>query len=105
MTTRGRVSGRSHEIEIWFVERDSALFLMAGGGRQADWVKNMLAHPNVTVRVGEAEFETRADVDPRGVDDRTIRQAMAAKYQSWEPGAELSEWAQTALLVRLRPNP
>ena len=78
---------------------------MAGGGRRADWVKNMLAHPTVTVRVGEAEFEARADVDPQGGDDHTIRQVMAAKYQGWEEGAELSEWAKTALLVRLRPNP
>ena len=77
---------------------------MAGSGRQADWVKNMVAHPTVTVRVGEAELEARADVDPRVGDDETIRQAMAAKYQTWEPGAELSEWARTALIVRLRPN-
>ena len=32
LTTIGRVSGRPHEIEIWFGVKASSLYLLAGGG-------------------------------------------------------------------------
>ena len=104
VTTRGRITGRPHEIEIWYVAHDGALYLMAGGGESADWVKNMRAESTVRLRLAESEFDASAEVAPAGVDESTIRRAMAAKYQGWEEGAELSEWARTALVVKLSPS-
>jgi deazaflavin-dependent oxidoreductase (nitroreductase family) len=104
VTTRGRVTGRPHEIEIWYVERDGALYLMAGGGERADWVKNMRAEPSVTVRLAGDQFDATAEVDPDDIDGLELRQRMAAKYQGWKDGSELSDWARTALLVRIRPT-
>ena len=52
LTTRGRVTGDPHEIEIWFAARDSTIYMLSGGGSSADWVKNILANPEVRVRVG-----------------------------------------------------
>ena len=103
VTTTGRRSGRPHEIEIWFVVHEDALFLMAGGGESADWVKNMRAHPAVTVRLGGTTFEGVATVGPTDVDEITVRRAMAQTYQGWEPGRELSGWATSALVVRIDP--
>ncbi len=80
---------------------DDALYLMAGGGERADWVRNMRARPSVHVRIGGTSFAGMAEVAPGGMDGRPVREAMAAKYQGWEAGAELSRWAQEALVVRI----
>ena len=102
VTTTGRRTGRPHEIEIWFVVTDDAIYLLAGGGERADWVKNMRADPSVQVRIGSSTFSAAAQVDPPGEGPRP-REALAAKYQGWEPGRPLSDWAREALLVRIDP--
>ena len=48
LTTTGRLSGRPHEIEIWFAIREGSLYLLSGGGEGSDWVKNLIKHPSVT---------------------------------------------------------
>ena len=55
LTTTGRVSGRPHEIEIWFVRQKSTLYLLSGSG-QSDWVKNLLKDPSVKVRIAKYTF-------------------------------------------------
>ena len=105
VTTRGRVTGRPHEIEIWYVEQDGALYLMSGGGRSSDWVKNIEASPAASVRVGDLQFSATGETDPSNINAMEIRQKMASKYQGWKPGRELSGWAQTALIVELSPVP
>jgi deazaflavin-dependent oxidoreductase (nitroreductase family) len=52
LTTRGRVSGRPHRIEIWFALDGSTLYLLSGGRERSDWVKNLRATPEVTVELG-----------------------------------------------------
>ena len=75
---------------------------MSGGGDRSDWVRNLLATPEVTVRVGPSRFRGTADVAPADVDEPQIREAMAAKYQDWRPGESLSRWATEALVIRIR---
>lgn len=81
---------------------DDALFLMAGGGRRADWVRNIEANASVKVRIGAVTFEGRGEIAPDGVDEESVRRAMATEYQGWRPGDPLSEWAESALVVRVR---
>ena len=103
VTTTGRRTGRPHEIEIWFVVHEGALFLMSGGGDRSDWVRNMRADPKVGVRIGTVILEAKATVDPSEVDQQAVRETMAAKYQGWKRGEPLSRWAAGALVVRMRP--
>ncbi len=101
VTTTGRRTGNPHEIEIWFVVHSGVIFLMAGGGYGADWVKNLQANPSVTVRIGSETFKGHAEPGAEDVDEPAVRTAMAAKYQGWRPGRPLSNWAETALVVRV----
>lgn len=99
LTTTGRRTGQPHTIEIWFGIRDGRLFMLSGNRDQSDWVRNLRLNPAVQVRVGN---ETRAGTarvieDPE--EDALIRRLLAAKYQSWREGDQLSTWAQTALPV------
>jgi deazaflavin-dependent oxidoreductase (nitroreductase family) len=99
LTTTGRVTGRPHEIEIWFGARDSSLYLLSGGGRESDWVKNLLKNPEVTIRIAKAVFSAIARLVADSEEEIAARYMLAEKYQEWEQERTLSEWARTALVV------
>lgn len=101
LTTKGRRSGRPHTIEIWFATSDSRLFLMSGGGRAADWVRNLQADPSVTVRVGSQTYSGTARVVVDRSEEALARRMLATKYQGWREGKPLSRWARTALPVAI----
>jgi deazaflavin-dependent oxidoreductase (nitroreductase family) len=50
LTTIGRKTGLGREIEIWFVELNSRFYVLAEHGYKAQWVRNILANPLVTIR-------------------------------------------------------
>jgi deazaflavin-dependent oxidoreductase (nitroreductase family) len=98
LTTVGRRSGRRHTIEIWFALHGTTLYMLAGGGRNSDWVRNLIETPSVRVRIGRRTFAGRARVVADGAEKRRARRLLPAKYQ---PGydEDLSEWRRTALPV------
>jgi deazaflavin-dependent oxidoreductase (nitroreductase family) len=101
LTTTGRRTGRPHEIEIWFALDEGRLYLLSGGGRRSDWVRNLMTDQHVDVRIAGREFAGIAEVVPAPEDDGGARRALASKYQGWREGSPLSHWAETALLVRV----
>lgn len=103
LTTRGRHTGRPHTIEIWFAVRDGTVYLLSGGGDRSDWVKNLRATPEATLRIGNVELPVSARMVGAGAEDAAARRLLAAKYQGWSEGRRLSRWARTALLVALDP--
>lgn len=101
LTTTGRVSGKPHEIEIWFGrESGSRIYLMAGNHR-SDWVLNSLKQPSVKVRIAKHVFNGLAGLVNVKEEEWKARYLLAEKYQEWEEaeGRTLSEWARTALVV------
>jgi deazaflavin-dependent oxidoreductase (nitroreductase family) len=100
LTTTGRVSGRPHEIEIWFGLQDSTLYLLSGSHR-SDWVKNLLQNPAVSLRIAKHTFAGTARLVKDKDEDSRARYLLAEKYQEWEEGKTLSAWAQTALPVAI----
>lgn len=98
LTTKGRVSERPHEIEIWFGAQKHSVYLMAGN-HKSDWVKNLLNDPHVSVRIADRTFTGTAHVVKEKEEELTARYLLAEKYQEWEDGRTLSEWARTALVV------
>jgi deazaflavin-dependent oxidoreductase (nitroreductase family) len=80
IVTTGRRSGAPHEIEIWFGVMDGAMYLISGNGPAADWYLNMLADPEVEVRLGGERRggRARAVVDPD--ERRRCGDLMGAKY-------------------------
>ena len=101
MTTTGRRSGRPHRIEIWFAGEAGSrtIYVLAGGRERADWVRNAMADPRVTVRIGGREGVATARVLEPGTDeDALARRLLLAKYQ--EPGKDdLESWGRSALPV------
>jgi hypothetical protein len=56
LITRGRKTGVTRRIEIWFVELHDCFYLVAESRERAHWVKNLMAWPDVEFSVG-----TRSD--------------------------------------------
>lgn len=99
LTTVGRRTGRSHRIEIWFGQRGTTFYMLAGGGRRADWVRNLIANPAVGFEVGGEAHRATARVVEDAAEEALARALLAAKYQGWREGSPMSDWAQNALPV------
>jgi deazaflavin-dependent oxidoreductase (nitroreductase family) len=97
LTTTGRVTGRPHTVEIWFALDGRTLYLLAGGGTRADWVRNARRTPAVTVRIGARTLRGRART-VAGEEDGRARALLLAKYRPRYRG-DLSEWGRTALPI------
>jgi deazaflavin-dependent oxidoreductase (nitroreductase family) len=99
LTTTGRRSGRPHRIEIWFAAQDRTLYLMSGGRDHADWVRNLLANPRVSVDLGGETHQGIARVlAPETAEDQLARRLLVTKYGDQE---DLDEWGRTSLPVAI----
>ena len=94
------MTGRPHEIEIWFALQDHSLYLLAGSST-SDWVKNLLKSPSVAVRIAKHRFGGTARLVVAKEEEDLARYRIAEKYQEWEEGRTLSQWARTALPVAI----
>lgn len=101
VTTVGRVTGKPHEIEIWFGMIGDTIYLLSGGGDKSDWVKNMRVQPQVEVRIGKHNFKGQVRFELEAEEETQVRELLAAKYQGWRKGRRLSEWARSALPVAI----
>jgi deazaflavin-dependent oxidoreductase (nitroreductase family) len=97
-TTTGRSSGNPHTIEIWFAAHDDRVYLLAGGGDQSDWVRNVRREPRVGLRLGPDDMICRARVVEDPDEDALARRLLLEKYGPRTPD-DLTEWARTALPV------
>jgi deazaflavin-dependent oxidoreductase (nitroreductase family) len=96
LTTTGRVTGRPHEIEIWFALEGTTAYIMAGN-HGSDWVRNARKHPAVSLRIGDRTFEAIARAVTEPGEDAFARRLLVEKYAS--PRDRLESWGRSALPV------
>lgn len=98
LTTTGRRTGEPHRIEIWFAVHDGRIYLMSGGRDRADWVRNVMANPDVSIELGSETYAGRARViQPHESGDQLARELLVAKYAS--PANPLADWKKRSLPV------
>ncbi len=100
LTTTGRRSGRPHRIEIWYATEGTTLYLLSGGGRSSDWVRNLVVDPAVLVELDAVERPARARLLADGDEERRARSLVYAKYAP-RSGSDLTSWRDRALPVAL----
>jgi deazaflavin-dependent oxidoreductase (nitroreductase family) len=71
LTTVGRKSGQLRSTPLQFEEVDGVYYVGSARGVQADWYRNLLACPQVEVKVRDQNFSTHAEpmIDPRRIAD------------------------------------
>ena len=99
LTTKGRLTGRPHEIEMWFalVPESRTLYMLSGGGDHSDWVRNLRRNSEVTVYIAEERFRGHAREARNAEEDELARRLLVEKYEG-SPGS-LANWRRTALPV------
>lgn len=105
LTTKGRVTGKPHEIEIWFGLNDRTIYLLSEGRERSDWVKNLLKNPAVNVRMARKKFNGTARLVTDRQEEMMARKMLATKYEQWRVGSSFSHWARTALVVGIDLEP
>lgn len=104
LTTTGRRTGRPHRIEIWYARGadGDTLYLLAGGGRSSDWVRNLEADPAAaTVELDGVTHSAQARIlDDGAVEGAEARRLVFEKYQP-RSGDDLTDWRRRALPVAL----
>jgi hypothetical protein len=100
LTTKGRRSGGSHTIEIWFALHGGVVYLLAGGRDGSDWVKNLREDPTVGLRLGERDVICKGRFVDDPDEDALARRSLLEKYRPRYSG-DLEEWARTALAVAI----
>lgn len=103
LTTTGRVTGNPHTIEIWFAAVRNTAYLLAGGGDEADWVRNVRVDPAVTLRIAADDHAARARLVTDADEDSTARRLLYEKYNPDYSG-DLTNWRDTALLIAIDRN-
>jgi len=81
LTTRGRKSGQPRTVTIWFVaDGERCIAVQHVTSAPAQWYRNLLADPAVSVDFGDAPIAARATPidDPAAVQDVLAR--VRAKY-------------------------
>ncbi len=108
LLTIGRKSGLRRETEIWFAlatgEASNRLYVMAGSGENAYWVKNLRANPLLNIRMRDLEIPAQVFDIANEEEDSVARTLLVDKYQ---PGysKDLSEWKRTALPLAFEVQP
>jgi deazaflavin-dependent oxidoreductase (nitroreductase family) len=98
LTTTGRQSGRPHTIEIWFAKSPAAstLYMLAGSGNRADWVKNISSNPDVQVKIQDRVYggTGRTVTDPH--EEALARRLIVKKYYKRDT-VETTGWEAESL--------
>ncbi|MGH2514423.1 MAG: nitroreductase/quinone reductase family protein [Ktedonobacterales bacterium] len=103
LTTYGR-NGGAHEVEMRFAQLGSTLYLLSTEGGEAEWVQNLLRNPEASLRIGSRKRAGMGRVITNSREDDQARRLLARKYEGWDDGQEMSEWARTALPVAIDLN-
>jgi deazaflavin-dependent oxidoreductase (nitroreductase family) len=100
LTTRGRTTGEPRRIEIWFSLSGRTIYILAGDGPEANWVKNAVKTPDVIIEIRNRTFTARARAVGDQAEDVLARRPLCAKYADDEwasTSRSLADWAQAAL--------
>ncbi len=100
LTTTGRTSGQPREIEIWFAPSERGAFLLSGGRDRSHWVKNLVANPAVTLRIGDRTYRGTARIIDRTPEGDRARDLLFEKY-STRSSDDLRGWRDSSLPVAI----
>jgi len=116
LTTTGRRTGLPRVTALQYEEVEGAVLLGSSRGLRADWVRNLIAHPEVEVRVRSRRFRGLAEVtaDPECIADflalrlrrhpRIVGRILKMQGLPASPTREqLLEYASHLALVTVRP--
>ncbi len=96
LVTTGRKTGQPRTTEMWFALHEGTLYVLAGSGERAYWVRNLRADPALAIQLGGETFQCHARDPQSEEEDALARRLLVRKYQP-RSSRDLSGWGRTAL--------
>ncbi|MDX1621326.1 MAG: nitroreductase/quinone reductase family protein [Nitriliruptorales bacterium] len=101
LSTQGRVTGRRHTAELWFVPTEGGVYLMSGSGGLTQWCLNLQAEEQGVVRIGGRSWLGRAAFLQRDDDQR--EEALHLFHEKYDPPGKdrFLPWLRAATVVHM----
>ncbi len=101
LSTQGRVTGRRHSAELWFIPATGGVWLMSGSGGLTQWCLNLQSEEQGVVRIGDRSWLGRAAF--LAGDDAERDDALAAFHEKYDPPDRdrLAPWMRRATVVHM----
>jgi hypothetical protein len=101
LTTRTRISDRSHTAELWFVPAPGGVYLMSGSGGLTSWFLNLQTEEEGVLRIGSSSWLARAAF--LAEDDEERAEALGAFHERYDPPEKnrLPVWLRDAVVAHL----
>jgi deazaflavin-dependent oxidoreductase (nitroreductase family) len=101
LTTRGRKTGKSHTVELWFAVRDGRFYL-SHEGNETDWTKNIRNNNQVSFEIGEKKFVGKARyLDDHTADAEKAKMALYEKYYGRAAKEAIEDWFSLSRLLAI----
>ncbi len=102
LTTRGRKTGKSHTVELWFAFADGKIYL-SHEGEQTDWMKNLRKTDSVSARIDRVKFDAKARIVGEGSSRELGKRALYEKYYKPASEAVIDDWFELSNVIELTP--
>lgn len=101
LTTRTRISDRSHTAELWFVPAPGGVYLMSGSGGLTSWFLNLQTEEEGVLRIGGSSWLARAAF--LAEEDEERAEALGAFHERYDPPEKnrLPVWLRDAVVAHL----
>lgn len=101
LSTQGRLTGRRHTAELWFIPAEGGVYLMSGSGGLTQWCLNLQTEEQGVLRIGARSWLARVTfLDPDDPDRAEVLERFHDKYDP--PGKDRrSTWLRNATVVQL----
>jgi hypothetical protein len=107
LTTRTRVSDRSHTAELWFAPAPGGVYLMSGSGGLTSWFLNLQTEEEGVLRIGDLGWQVRASFPERDDPEREAAlRAFDERYDGGRDGRDgrdgrVEAWLRDAVVAHL----
>jgi len=100
LTTRGRRTGKSHTVEIWFARSDNLVYL-SHEGAYPDWMKNIQKDGTVNLKIDGVKFDGKARIVSEGDSFERGKHALYLKYYGEADSAVVDDWFSKSTIVEM----
>ncbi len=99
LTTRGRKTGESHTVELWFAVDNGKVYL-SHEGKETDWMKNIKKNSQVCFEIGGKNFSGKARYLEDHTDEAEIAKvALYEKYHGKAAKEVIEDWFSLSKLL------
>jgi hypothetical protein len=102
LSTTGRITGKTHTVELWFASRKGKVYL-SHEGEPTDWMKNIQKNPDVEYKIGGKSYFGKGRVFEKGPEFENGKLALYEKYYGKAPKKKVDDWFSLSKVIALTP--